>query len=189
MKTNFGSVTEAVRALRNGGVVLVPTETVVGLVSTEAGLEKIYALKGRDENKPVALLCRDAEEAFIHASEIPEAAKTLASRFWPGGLTLVMKSRFGGNIGLRVPLGTVRGLLDAYGEPLYATSANVSGEAAVRALGGVSRSIIEGVDVVMAGEPGRGEASAVVDVSGDEPKIIRASERLDGEILRSILSE
>ncbi|WP_119068331.1 L-threonylcarbamoyladenylate synthase [Rubrobacter indicoceani] len=138
MKTNFGSVTEAVRMLENGGVVLVPTETVVGLVSTEAGLQKIYNLKGRDADKPVALLCRSTEEAFSLSDEAPNIARSLASRFWPGSLTMILKARHGNvNVGLRVPLGTVRGLLEAYGAPLYATSANVSGEEAPRALGGL----------------------------------------------------
>lgn len=186
MKGDFGSVADAVRALRDGGVVLVPTETVVGLVCTEAGLPKVYDIKGRDANKPVALLCRDADEAFSFADEVPGAVEKLAAKFWPGPLTLVLKSKDGGNVGLRVPLGTVKDVLEAYGGPLYATSANVSGEEAPRALGGVARSIIGAADIVVAGEPGSGEASAVVDVSGGEPRIIRASERLDEESLRGI---
>ncbi|AHY46875.1 Putative translation factor (SUA5) [Rubrobacter radiotolerans] len=190
MKVDFGSVTDAVRALRRGGVVLVPTETVVGLVCTEAGLQKVYSIKGRDEGKPVALLCREAEEALSLAEEVPESGRRLARRLWPGPLTLVLSSReSGGTVGVRVPLGTVREVLEAYGAPLYATSANPSGEEPPRALGGVEREIIESVDVVVPGEPGNGEASAVVDVTGERPTLLRPSARLDEQKLQEMLAE
>ncbi len=55
---------EAVEGLRSGNVAIVPTETVVGLVASESGLARIREIKGRDANKPIALLCRSAEEAF-----------------------------------------------------------------------------------------------------------------------------
>ncbi len=190
MKTNFGSVTDAVRALQDGGVVLVPTETVVGLVCTEEGLSKVYEIKARDASKPVALLCRSTEEALSLTNNVSPAARKLAASFWPGSLTLIVRSNENGlNIGLRVPLGTVRSLLESYGGPLYATSANISGGEAPRALGGVEREILEAVDVIVAGEPGSGEASAVVDVSRNEPRIIRASGRLDEERLRELLAQ
>lgn len=187
MTTNFGGVTDAVRALRDGGVVLVPTETVVGLVCAEEGLPKIYDIKGRDANKPVALLCRDADEAFALAREVPDVARSLAARFWPGPLTVVLKSRQSSmSIGLRVPLGTVKKLLEACGGPLYGTSANISGEVPAESLGGVDSRIVGLVDVVVEGEGGGGEASAVVDLSREEPRLIRESAALTEKQLREI---
>ena len=61
------SPAEAAALLREGSVALVPTETVVGLVAAESGLEKLWEIKGRDPNKPIALLCASTEEAFAMA--------------------------------------------------------------------------------------------------------------------------
>jgi L-threonylcarbamoyladenylate synthase len=125
------SAVEAAGVLRAGGVALVPTETVVGLFAGEEALPRVREIKGRDADKPVALLCRTAEEAFALASEVPPLARELAALYWPGALTLVLDAPGGGTVGLRVPdHPTVQALLGAYGAPLYATSANPSGEPA-----------------------------------------------------------
>ena len=121
----------AVAALRAGNVAIVPTETVVGLVAAESGFPRVREIKGRDADKPIALLCASAEEAFGLAANVPPLAKELAELYWPGPLTLVLDLPSGGTIGVRVPAGkVVRELLAAYGGPLYATSANPSGERA-----------------------------------------------------------
>ena len=80
-----------------------PTETVVGLVSAESGLERIREIKGRDAHKPIALLCRSPEEAFGFAANAPRLALALAELFWPGPLTLVLDLSGGGTVGVRVP--------------------------------------------------------------------------------------
>src|SRR5215204_4666138 len=122
---------EAVAALRFVNIAPVPTETVVGLVAAESGLLRVHEIKGRDTNKPIALLCTSAEEAFGLAANVPPLARELADLYWPGPLTLVLDLPSGGTIGVRVPAGkAVRELLEAYGSPLYATSASLSGEPA-----------------------------------------------------------
>lgn len=186
---NFVPVEEAAAVLRRGGVILVPTETVVGLLSTDDGLPKIREIKGRDADKPIALLCRNVEEAFSLAGEPPPLAVKLAQAFWPGPLTLVLKAKSGGSIGVRVPEGKVRKVLEAYGGPLYATSANLSGEPAVRSLEEVDRRIVEAVDAVVAGEAGGGEASAVVDFSGEQARLLRESDELSEEKLSRLVRE
>ena len=176
--------TEAVEALRYGAVALVPTETVVGLVAAESGLRRIQEVKGRDPGKPVALLCASAEEAFALAADVPPLAQRLAELYWPGPLTLVLDLAGGGTVGVRVPEGpAVRAVLAAYGEPLYATSANRSGEPAPRGLEEVDPRISEAVDLMVAGEPGSGEASAVVDLSDGQIRLLRATEDLSEEKL------
>lgn len=164
---------KAAEVVRDGGVVLVPTETVVGLVCAEAGLAKVRNIKGRDADKPIALLCRSAEEAFGLASENPPLARRLAEKYWPGPLTLVLRAKGGGSIGVRVPEGAVREVLEAYGGPLYGTSANLSGEAAPESLEDVDDRVAGAVDAVVGGEGGDGEASAVVDLSGNSPRLLR----------------
>lgn len=181
---NFVSPEEAARALRQGRVALVPTETVVGLVAGEGGLPRLWEIKGRDAGKPIALLCRTAEEAFALAADVPPLARKLAAAYWPGGLTLVLDGLDGGTVGVRVPgESVVRRVLGSYGGPLYATSANPAGEPAPRALEDVDPRIYEAVDAVVAGEPGGGEASAVVDLSDGNTLLLRATADLTDDVL------
>ncbi len=179
-------VQEAAGALREGRVLLVPTETVVGLVATGEGLRALAGIKGRDPNKPVALLCATAEQAFGLADRVPPLAEKLAAVYWPGPLTLVLPSG-GGTVGVRVPdHPVVRELLAAYGGPLYATSANLAGEQPPASLEEVDHRILEAVELVVLGETGRGEASAVVDLSGPEPRLLRPSAMLTEKDLKRL---
>lgn len=181
---------EAVAALKAGRVTLVPTETVVGLVAAESGLPRIREIKGRDANKPIALLCASAREAFELTANVPPLAEHLAELYWPGPLTLVLDLPSGGTIGVRVPAGkAVRELLEAYGGPLYATSANVSGESASAAPEEVDSQVVEAVDLVVDGGPGSGEASAVVDLSGGKVQLLRANNALSTQKLAHLVSE
>ena len=175
---------DAAVALRAGNVALVPTETVVGLVSAESGLPRVREIKDRDANKPIALLCASVEEAFGLAENVPPLARELAEIYWPGPLTLVLDLPGGGTIGLRVSAGrTVRELLGAYGGPLYATSANPSGERDASSIDSVDPRVLSAVDVVVEGEAGTGEASAVVDLSGGRVRLLRATRDLSEDML------
>jgi L-threonylcarbamoyladenylate synthase len=181
---------EAVAALRAGNVALVPTETVVGLVAAESGLPRVREIKYREANKPIALLCPSAEEAFGMAANVPPLAVELAELYWPGPLTLVLDLPSGGTIGVRVPAGrAVRDLLEAYGAPLYATSANLSGKPAPAALDEVDQRVLEAVDFVVRGERGSGEASAVVDLSGGNVRVVRAAGELSAQKLKSLADQ
>jgi L-threonylcarbamoyladenylate synthase len=187
--TGSVSPTEAAEALRRGKVVLVPTETVVGLVAAEAGLPRIREIKGRDADKPIALLCVSSEEAFALAASVPPLARRLASLYWPGPLTLVLDRPGGGTVGVRVPADSpVRAVLAAYGEPLYATSANPSGELAPKGLEELDPRISNAVDLYVEGKPGSGEASAVVDLSGGKVRLLRATEELSEKRLAELVA-
>lgn len=188
--TTLVSPAEAARVLREGKVALVPTETVVGLVAAEGGLPRLWEIKGRDPGKPIALLCATPEEAFDLARNVPPLARKLAETYWPGPLTLVLDDPAGGTVGVRVPGDSVvREVLDAYGESLYATSANPAGEPAPRALEDVDARVRAEVDVVVEGEPGGGEASAVVDLSAGEVRLLRATEGLSEEKLSHLAAD
>ena len=178
---------EAAKALRDGRVALVPTETVVGLVAAEPGLRRIEEIKARDPGKPIALLCASADEAFALAANVPPLARRLADLYWPGPLTLVLERPGGGTVGLRVPAGlVVRAMLTAYGEPLFATSANISGEPAPKGIEEVDPRVSEAVDVIVGGESGSGEASAVVDLSSGRVRLLRPTEDLSEERLAEL---
>lgn len=186
----YVSVTEAARLLREGKVGLMPTETVVGLVAGEAGLLRLFEIKGRDPDKPIALLCDSAEEALGWSREVPPLARFLADRFWPGPLTLVLDAREDGTVGVRVPAHPVaRTVLAGYGEPLYATSANPSGEPAPRGLEGVDPAVRAAADFAVRGEMGSGEASAVVDFSRGKIRVLRPTAELTEERLAGLATE
>lgn len=185
----YVSPVEAVRLLWRGAVGLVPTETVVGLVAGEDGLLRLFEIKGRDPDKPIALLYGSAEEAFAQSREVPPLARYLADRFWPGPLTLVLDAP-DGTIGVRVPAHPVmRAVLAEYGDPLYATSANLSGEPAPQALEDVNPTVRVAADFVVRGEPGGGEASAVVDLSAGKIRVLRPSAELTEERLSRLATE
>lgn len=184
----FITLEEAAELLREGKVGLVPTETVVGLVAGERGLSRLAGIKGRDPAKPIALLCPSAESAFALASYVPPVAETLAAHLWPGPLTLVLNSKNGGTVGLRVPdHPTVRELLAKYRAPLYATSANPSGGPAPATIDNVAISIQEHADFFVDGEPGSGEASTVVDLSEGRAVILRPGAGLDEAALSRLI--
>lgn len=182
------STCEAADVLRQGGVILTPTETVVGLVASQRGLRRLSEIKHRDPEKPIALLCATEKEAFEIASGVPAIAEKLAELYWPGSLTLVLRGVGGGTIGVRVPdHEVVVELLAAYGGPLYATSANLASESPPAALEEVDPRVAELVDAVVEGETGGGEASAVVDLSGDKAQLLRSNRILsEDELLRLV---
>jgi len=88
----YVSAAEAGDLLREGRVGLVPTETVVGLVVGKAGLSRLFEIKGRDPGKPIAVLGGSAEEALALGRGSSPLAQSLADRFWPGPLTLVLEA-------------------------------------------------------------------------------------------------
>lgn len=187
----YVSAAEAGALLRSDTVGLVPTETVVGLVAGETGLSRLFEIKARDPRKPIALLCGSAKEAFALAGGVPlPLARALAERFWPGPLTLVFDARDGGTVGVRVPAHpAVLELLASYGGPLYATSANLSGEQPPRALEEVEPAIFHAVDFAVEGKAGSGEASAVVDLSGGRVRLMRPTEGLGERELSELASQ
>jgi len=132
-------LTYAIEVLRNGGLVGVPTETVYGLAGNGLNADavaKIYEVKGRPEVKPLSLLVPSLEVAATVCAEIPQAARILAEKFWPGPLTLVLPKNDsvpdivtagGDTIGVRCPDHPLTlALLREAGVPAAAPSANVS---------------------------------------------------------------
>lgn len=186
----YVSTAEASELLREGGVGLVPTETVVGLVAGKAGLSRLFEIKRRDPGKPIALLYGAAQQALALGRESSPLARSLAARFWPGPLTLVLDDKGGGTVGVRVPAHPVtQAIIASHGGPLYATSANPSGENAPRALEEVDPAICATVDFAVRGEPGSGEASAVVDLSGGTVRLLRATKSLTEDELARLAQD
>jgi L-threonylcarbamoyladenylate synthase len=178
---------QAIEVLRGGGVVALPTDTVYGIavaLETPGGIERLFHVKQRPPEKGIVLLLDDA--AQLASIGIANAAsEALASALWPGGLTLIVARRpevalpdvlTGGaaTIGLRVPdHDTPRALARALG-PLPTTSANRSGFPEARDANEILEQLGNGLDLILDGGASRGGApSTVVDVSADQPRMLR----------------
>ena len=191
----------AAEITRRGGIVAFRTDTFYGLgvdPFNRAALQALRELKGREDGKPILVLIADIDEIdrfIMHRSDL---FNRVSARFWPGPLTLVGKARkelpdeltaATGTIGVRLPNDTsVRDLVRACGGALTATSANPSGQPAARSAQDVATYFPAGVDLVIkGGEVIVTEPSTVLDLSGEEPRLIREG-AVTREALLAILS-
>ena len=178
---------ELVGIMRGGGLVAVPTETVYGLAGNgldEKAVAEIYEVKGRPEVKPLSLMVHDAALMERYCENVPPQAYTLAKKFWPGPLTIVMKAkpcvpeivRAGGEtVGLRCPDHPLTlELLEKSGVPFAAPSANPSGEPSPKNADSVLKYFDGKIDAVLdGGECGIGCESTLIDLSRTPYRILR----------------
>ena len=178
---------ELVGIMRGGGLVAVPTETVYGLAGNgldEKAVAEIYEVKGRPEVKPLSLMVHDAASMERYCENVPPQAYTLAKKFWPGPLTIVMKAkpcvpeivRAGGEtVGLRCPDHAMTlELLEKSGVPFAAPSANPSGEPSPKNADSVLKYFDGKIDAVLdGGECGIGCESTLIDLSRTPYRILR----------------
>jgi L-threonylcarbamoyladenylate synthase len=177
----------AVELLRAGRLVAFPTETVYGLgadASNPDAVARIFAAKGRPAHHPLIVHLAAADAIDAWAIDIPPLARTLAAACWPGPLTLVLRRSArvpdavtGGlaTVGLRVPAHPVAlALLRAFGGGIAAPSANPFGTVSPTTAAHVREGLGDRVDLVLDGGPSTvGVESTIVDLSGDEPAILR----------------
>lgn len=177
----------AAEILTRGGLVAFPTETVYGLgadASNAAAMARLYAVKRRPADHPVIVHFAQAQAAFGWAREVSEAARTLADKFWPGPLTLILKRSAkaadfvtGGQdtVGLRVPRHPVaHALLTAFGGGVAAPSANRFGRISPTSAAHVRADLGADVDLVLEGGASEiGIESTIVDLSGSGAILLR----------------
>ena len=177
----------AAEVLRRGGLVGFPTETVYGLgadASSAASVARLYAVKRRPADHPVIVHFASADAAFAWARDVPEGARRLAGKFWPGPLTLILgRSSKAGDfvtggqdtIGLRVPSHPVaQALLKAFGGGVAAPSANRFGQVSPTTAAHVRQDLGADVDLVLDGGPSEvGIESTIVDLSGGDAVLLR----------------
>ena len=182
------ALSHACAVLRAGGVVAFPTETYYGLAVdpfNQAALARLFALKRRSVDKPVLLIVDDPSQLVRLVTEIPPPFAILMERFWPGPLTLVfpgasslsgMLTGHRGTIGVRVSSHPVaRQLVRAFGQPITATSANLSGHPAAVAVSGVLDQLGPEVDAVLdGGETPGGQGSTLLGYQEGKICLIRA---------------
>jgi L-threonylcarbamoyladenylate synthase len=180
-------VRRAAQILRAGGLVAFPTETVYGLgadAANEKAMARLYAVKRRPPDHPVIVHFASAKAAFAWAREVPDAARKLAEKLWPGPLTLILKRSprardfvTGGQdtVGLRVPSHPVaQELLQLFDGPLAAPSANRFGLVSPTTASHVRDDLGKDVDLVLEGGASEvGIESTILDLSGASPVLLR----------------
>jgi L-threonylcarbamoyladenylate synthase len=179
---------KAAEVIRSGGLVVMPTDTLYGIAAdpfNAQAVERVFAAKGRGGDQPLPLVAGNEAQIVAQLGPLTDAARTLASFFWPGPLTLLLPAPASmaagvtagtARVGVRVPAHAVtRGLCLASQSLLTATSANRSGQPAVDSADRVAESVSEHVDVVLdAGPTVGGLPSTVIDVTGPELRLVRA---------------
>lgn len=191
---NDPAAVEAVaKCLIEGGVAVIPTETVYGIVTrydNEAGYDRIYALKRRPASKRLQMLAPSLECAIEHGVKDTPEIRSLARHFWPGALTVVaLNSTEDDSIGLRIPDHPfVLKLLQCCGTVLAATSANRSGEAAaiefedaIAHLDGEADVVVDGGKITAVGQ-----ASTIVSLLNSAPAIVREGKITMDQLKRAL---
>lgn len=195
-------IQDAVTAVRAGGLVIFPTETVYGVGADpedEEAVRRIFTLKRRPLTQALSLHLGNSPQLERWAADVPEGAQRLAERFWPGPLTLVVPSRDhvpevvrGGRptVGLRVPDHPVaRDLIDRCGGALAGTSANRHGGPSPTTASEAIAALEDAVDAVVdAGPTELGRDSTVLDLSVRPAVVLRAGALAVSEI-ESVLEE
>ncbi len=181
------ALTAAVDCLRQGGLVALPTDTLYGLaadVTNDEAVMRLFQAKRRPPDVALPILVSEIDEVFALTRSIPPLALRLASRFWPGPLTVVLnrKSTFhslalagGDSVALRIPDHAVPlALIGLFGHPITGTSANLSGQPAPRTAAEVMEQLGDGADIVIDGGPSPlGIESTVIDLRQDHPRLLR----------------
>ena len=181
----------AAKVVRDGGLVVFPTETVYGIAANlldGKAMKKLCTVKARPEGKPFTVHISDLKMIREMGCEITGKAEKLMARFWPGPLTIILRSRKGGKIGFRMPSNkTALELIRASGVPVVAPSANLSGGSAPVTAEEAMADLEGKIDMVVDG--GRTEVgleSTVVDLTVDPFKILRAGAIKEEELSKAL---
>ncbi len=182
-----GCIKEAAKVIAAGGLVVIPTETVYGIAANaldKRALDKLYEIKKRPKDKPFSLLIADQSKAKELCADIPPAAHKLMRKFWPGPLTVLLKSRDGAKVGLRMPDHLVAlKVVAGAGVPVACPSANISGNPAPADFSQAMKEMDGLVDLALdAGASAAGVESTIVDLSLPQARITRSGAISDDEI-------
>lgn len=178
---------KAAEVLKKGGIVAFPTDTFYGLgadAANDEAVKKIYSIKERDYYKPILILMDNKDKVSKYVKDMPQIAKKLIDKFWPGPLTIIFYASpaisqsllgRGNKIGIRIPNNPITLLfLKAAGCPVTATSANISGRPSPSDPEEVKKSLGEKIDIILdAGRTTGIKESTVIDVAEQPPVCIR----------------
>lgn len=190
-----GGIPECASIIKNGGVVVFPTDTIYGIgcdPRNDSAVERIFKIKGRDEKKPLPVLAYSVQDAEKIVS-LGRAGRMLVERYWPGALTIVAPladkkisrgiTAGSSNLAVRVPANSCVLSLLQHCKYLVGTSANISGGKPSKSAQEVLDSLLDGFDALLDGGPVGGVESTIVDMAGAEPRILREGAIKSVEVL------
>lgn len=188
------AILKGLNLLARGGILSFPTDTVYGLAAdcaNEDAIQSLFAAKGRDFNKAIAVLIGGMDQAFQLTDNLPSSAQILMHRFWPGGLTVIVNKKGGlpvslsptSTIGIRMPDHPVAlEILRRFG-PLATTSANLSGGKNPQTASDVLEQLEGKIPLLLDGGACKGGVpSTVVDCTGETVRILRYGAIMEHEI-------
>ncbi|MBU4251745.1 MAG: threonylcarbamoyl-AMP synthase [Candidatus Omnitrophica bacterium] len=188
------SIHQAAKILTDGGLVIIPTETVYGIaantLNTKA-VERLYQIKNRPKDKPFSILIAQEHQVQELARQVPVAAYKLMHKFWPGPLTLILKSASQGKVGLRMPDNLIAlAIITQSAVPLACPSANTTDAPAPVNFAQAIKDLDGLVDLAIdAGAAKLGVESTIVDLTVEPPQIVRSGAIKDQEIMAAVKSK
>lgn len=191
------------QAISTGGLVVMPTDTVYGVAAdafSPAAVQALLDAKGRERTAPPPVLIPGITTLDALAETVPDEVRALVSEFWPGGLTVILRSRTTlswdlgetrGTVALRMPSHPIALELLADTGPLAVSSANATGEPAATTASAAEKMLGDAVAVYLDAGEGGTEASTIVDATALESpqgklRIVRSGVIPDAEIVRLV---
>ncbi|MDO8435103.1 MAG: L-threonylcarbamoyladenylate synthase [bacterium] len=180
-------IDRAVEALRDGGVIIYPTDTIYGLgcdIENRDAIERIYKIKGRDAGKPMSFICDDLT-CVARYGIVSDKAYKVMRRTLPGPYTYLLhatketpkllQQKKKKTVGIRIPASAVSlALVKKLGRPIITTSVNVAGEEVLSSPKQMDELFGTEVDIILDAGAFSTEPSTIVDWSNDAPVVVRA---------------
>ncbi|MGB9595436.1 MAG: L-threonylcarbamoyladenylate synthase, partial [Candidatus Poribacteria bacterium] len=200
MIPNQQDIEKAVDVLKSGGLVAFPTDTVYGIGAdcfNKGAVERIFDVKGRDLRKPLQILIADKNDLNCITENRSQILNRLADKFMPGPLTIVITTkkdfpRWGtcglNTVGVRMPANTLTlQMIKAFGKPISATSANLSGLSDPKDADEVLKYFDGKIDLLLDGGPTIDNVpSTVLDITVNPPKILRQGALSEEELRKEL---
>jgi len=195
-KCTDDAVARCALLIKSGEILVFPTDTIYGIGCdpyNDKAVERIFAIKGRDEKKPLPVLAYSTADAEKIVS-LGDAGRVLAKKYWPGVLTIVAPiadkkisrrvTAAGSSLAVRVPANECVLSLLKRCKYLVGTSANPSGEGPGKSAQEVLNSSLKGYDALLDGGPvENGIESTIVDITG-RPKVLREGTIKENEVMQ-----
>jgi L-threonylcarbamoyladenylate synthase len=202
-KIDDDELNEVADILRDGGIVVFPTETVYGIGANafnEESVKRIYEVKNRPDEKPLSIMVSKIEEIEKYAVIQNEMERKIINNFMPGPITVILKKKTGmfdyvssgkNTIGIRIPDNKIAlKMLDRLQLPIVAPSANISGMPSGVELEQILKDFDGKIEAgINGGKATIGEGSTIVEIINDEPVILRQGKITMAEIQQAIRKE
>ena len=199
-ETDYTKLQEPAKIIKQGGIVIFPTETVYGIGANgfdENAIKKVYEVKKRPISNPISLLVNSIDMINEVAKDITEVEYNLIKRFFPGPLTIILKKKDiipdvltanSDTVGIRMPANEIAlKLIEYAGVPIATPSANISGKPSGTDITDIMKDFEGKVDYVIDDGPSKiGLASTIVKVIDNVPHILRQGSIPENEIKNSI---